>query len=128
MIEEIFAYWQHCARHPKARLDDARIKAIRKALRWGYSADDLKLAIFGCCSNPWYAEGRNDRGGIYTHIGLILRDADHIDRFMQDGADAVARAERAAREEDERRTTERTRVREIPAAARETMIRLKSVK
>jgi hypothetical protein len=117
-IAELFAFWQQCARHPKARLDDKRARAISKALRWGYEVADLKLAIYGCCSNPWYGEGRNTNNTIYTHIGLILRDADHIDRFMRDGQDALAKAERAAREEDERRTTERDRVREIPAAAR----------
>jgi hypothetical protein len=117
-IVELFAFWQQCARHPKARLDDKRARAIAKALRWGYELADLRLAIYGCCANPWYGEGRNNNNTIYTHIGLILRDADHIDRFMRDGQDALAKAERAAREEDERRSTERDRVREIPAAAR----------
>lgn len=124
MIEEIFAFWQLCAKHPRSRLDDKRVRAIRAALRWGYTIDDLKLAVYGCCSNPWYSEGRNERGGIYTHIGLILRDADHVDRFIQEGAAAVEKCRQLAIAEDERRTTERDRVREIPAGARSKIERL----
>lgn len=119
-VLEVFEFWQQAARHPRARLDDKRSKDISKALRWGYSVDDLKLAVFGCCANPRYGGGQNDRNTIYTHIGLILRDADHIDRFMRDGTTYLTQAWYDAKKEDEHRRPRQ----EIPSEARTRMLEL----
>ena len=68
--------------HPRARLDDKRRRVIRKALKAGYTAEDLEEAIHGCAATP-HNMGHNDRGQRYDELGLILRDGDHIDRFMR---------------------------------------------
>ena len=54
---------------------------IKQALKLGYSVADLKQAIDGCAKTP-FNMGKNDNGQRYDEIGLILRDAAHIDRFI----------------------------------------------
>ena len=75
LVQEVFDFWRQCSGHERARLDDKRVREIARALRWRYSIDDLKLAILGCCADPWYGGGQNERRTVYTHLGLILRDA-----------------------------------------------------
>jgi hypothetical protein len=78
----IFAYWQTVMKHPKAKLDTKRTSTISQALQAGYSVDDLKQAIDGCASTPFNI-GKNEKGQIYDGIDLIFRDADHIEKFIQ---------------------------------------------
>jgi len=80
-ITEIFMYWQNVTNHPKAKLDKKRRNKIKDALKLGYEVDDLRKAIDGCANTP-FNMGQNDRNQKYDDLGLILRDADHIDRFM----------------------------------------------
>lgn len=80
-IEEIFSYWQETMNHPQAKLDKKRKGVIHKALQLGYSIADLKKAISGCAQTP-FNMGQNDRQQIYDDISLILRDAEHIERFI----------------------------------------------
>ncbi|QBR84713.1 hypothetical protein E3983_10260 [Legionella israelensis] len=80
-IQEIFQYWQEIMNHPKAKLDKKRKKIIKDALELGYSIGELKQAIDGCSKTP-HNMGKNDRHQIYDDIGLILRDSDHIERFI----------------------------------------------
>jgi hypothetical protein len=42
---------------------------------------ELKQAIDGCAQTP-YNMGKNDSGQKFNDIGLILRDAEHIERFI----------------------------------------------
>ena len=77
---QIFQYWQKVMKHPKAKLDDKRTKAIQKALQ-NYSVEDIKLAIDGCANTP-HNMGINANGQIYDDIGLILRDSAHVERFI----------------------------------------------
>lgn len=79
--EEIFHYWQETMNHPQAKLDKKRGGIIHKALQLGYSVVDLKKAINGCAQTP-FNMGENERRQIYDDISLILRDAEHIERFM----------------------------------------------
>lgn len=81
VIQEIFSYWQEKLNHPRARLDSKRKSVIKKAFNLGYSIEDLKKAITGCAASPFHC-GDNDRKQVYDNIGLILKDADHIERFM----------------------------------------------
>lgn len=89
--QELFKYWQEVMNHPKAKLDKNRKGAIQKALKLGFSIDELKQAISGCSKTP-YNMGQNDSGQVHDYMSLILRDAEHIERFMnnanstQDGA------------------------------------------
>lgn len=81
-VQEIFLHWQKTLNHPKAKLDSARQKKIEQALKLGYSVDDLKQAIDGCGKTS-FNMGENDRKQRYDDLGLILRDSDHIERFMK---------------------------------------------
>lgn len=79
---EIFQYWQEVLNHPRAKLDNKRKNKIESALKIGYSVEELKLAIKGC-SLTAFNMGQNDRNQKYDDIELILRDAPHIDRFIE---------------------------------------------
>lgn len=84
-VQGIFKHWQEVMKHPRSRLDAARVKLIRKWLETGYTADDLKQAITGCSKTP-HNQGKNDRGTRYDTLELILRTGDNIDRFMATGS------------------------------------------
>ncbi len=83
-IQEIFDYWKLVMNHPRARLDAGRDKAIRGMLRVGYSVDDCRMAIEGCAASDFH-QGVNDRSGVYDSVGLIFRNADKFDKFMDLG-------------------------------------------
>lgn len=88
-IEEIFAYWQKRMDSPRSKLDDKRRKAIKAALKMGYSPADLCRAIRGCSLTP-HNMGKNDQNQKYNGIELILRSADQIDRFIANNAEPPA--------------------------------------
>lgn len=98
-VEAIFALWQQVTGHARARLDMARRRVILARLGDGYSRADLELAIYGCRLSAHH-QGDNDRGEVYDSLTLILRDADHVDRFIAI-AERVAQGmqARAAREQ-----------------------------
>lgn len=101
LVEMVFGYWRRATGHRRARLDEKRRKTIARALAVGYSVEDLCLAVDGCMASPFH-RGHNDRNTVYDSIGLIFRDADHIDKFMRLGARARAAT---AREEVRREET-----------------------
>ena len=78
----VFDYWQRTMNHHRALLDKKRESAIRAALALGYSTEDLCKAIDGCAADAW-SMGKNSRGVVYDALTLILRDADHIDKFIR---------------------------------------------
>lgn len=80
---EIFDYWKMRMNHSKAKFDSKRQALINKALKLGYEAQDLIAAINGCAKSPYHmgTDGRNST--VYDDLGLILRDAEHIDKFMK---------------------------------------------
>jgi hypothetical protein len=82
IVGEVFAYWQQTMHSPRSILDDRRQRSIRAALAMGYNADQLCRAIHGCSLTP-HNMGHNDRNQRYVGLDLILRDADHIDRFIE---------------------------------------------
>jgi len=77
----VFDHWREAMGHPQAKLDPKREKAIKAALKLGYPAEQLKRAIDGYRASPWH-RGGNDRKATYDGLGLILRDAEHIDRGL----------------------------------------------
>ena len=83
-VVTIFAYWQKIMDSPKSVLDDKRKRLIAKALK-GYSPADICKAIRGCSKTP-HNMGQNEAKTKYNGLGLILRDADHIDRFIRNDA------------------------------------------
>jgi len=68
-------------------MDNARSKIIRARLGDGYSVEDLCLAIDGCAASAFHM-GENDTGQRYDSLCLILRDADHVDKFVRAGEHA----------------------------------------
>ncbi len=80
-IAAVFEHWKKVMKHPRAKLDFKRQTLIQKALGWGYSVEDLCYAITGCFRTPFYT-GDNKQGEYYTGLDVILRDADHIDKFI----------------------------------------------
>jgi hypothetical protein len=89
-VEQVFNRWKLTMGHQRARLDPKRAKAIRAMLIAGYSVEDLELAIFGCSISPFH-QGQNDRGTTFDDIGLICRDAEHVDKFIKLAEKAAAR-------------------------------------
>lgn len=76
-VDNLFEFYKRELKHPGAKLDDARVAAFVFALR-KFSPSELAAAIKGCAvaGNP------NPRtGGLHDKVGLILRDADHIEDF-----------------------------------------------
>lgn len=92
--ETVFSHWQTIFNKPRAKMDEARRKAIRGRLRDGYSAEDLCDAISGCRLSDWHM-GQNDRRQQYTDIALICRDAAHVDQFIELYERKKAKAEAA---------------------------------
>jgi hypothetical protein len=86
MIDEIWAVYRDY--HPRAMLSPERRRMIQRRLDEGYPADLLIDAIRGNHTDP-HCNGENDRTKQYHAIGLILRDADHIERYAE-----LAEAER----------------------------------
>lgn len=84
MAREVFIYWQAVMGHPRAKFnpDDARIKAVIKQLKAGYSVDELKRAVDGCSMTP-HNMGENDRGQRYDGLNVVCKNGDNVDRFIR---------------------------------------------
>ena len=82
-VQRVFDYWlttcRNTGRGLTPVLTDKRNKLIAKAISW-YGEDGCRLAIDGCAKSPWHM-GDNPSGKRYDSIELILRDAEHIERF-----------------------------------------------
>lgn len=81
VVGEVFAYWQKVMDSPRSQLDDKRRKAIKGALKL-YEPRQVCEAILGCSRSAWHM-GENDRRAKFNGLDLILRDAEHIDKFME---------------------------------------------
>lgn len=66
---------------PGSQLDDKRRKAIKAALKL-YEPRQVCEAILGCSRSEWHM-GKNDRHRKFNGLDLILRDAQHIDNFIE---------------------------------------------
>lgn len=92
VINEVFAYWQKTMKSPKSVLDADRIKLIKAALK-NYTPADICKAIRGCSKSP-HNMGQNEQKTKYNGLGLILRNAEKIDRFIElDNNHAVSGSE-----------------------------------
>jgi hypothetical protein len=88
-VTAVFDHWKTEHKHPKAQLDDKRLKLIRVALQ-SYSAEQLCQSISGYRNSPHHM-GKNDRNTVYDDIEIFLRDAKHIDAGLKfaDKAEAI---------------------------------------
>lgn len=89
--DPVFAYWKMACRHPGARQDKKRLRTIEAARALRYSDEQLCKAIDGCTSSPYHM-GDNKDGSIYDALTLILRDAEHIDKFIALAPDRIEKA------------------------------------
>lgn len=84
-VEEVFNYWiemiRNSGRGLRPVLTDKRRKIIKQAIKW-YGVDGCKAAVLGCSKSDFHM-GNNSRGKRYDSIELILRDAEHIERFAE---------------------------------------------
>lgn len=89
-VMEIFNFWvktlRNSLRGPSPVLTPARDKKIRKALEL-YGSETCLQAIEGCSLSDFHM-GKNKGGRRYDDIELILRDAKHIEQFVQYYLDA----------------------------------------
>ncbi len=79
-VMTIFCYWKKIMESPGSVMDEKRIKLIVNALK-NYSPADICKAIRGCSKSP-HNMGQNEQKTKYNGLNLILRDAEHIDRFI----------------------------------------------
>ncbi len=83
-IIEVFNYWvSTCkteARRPPV-LDEKRRLCIGAAIH-DYGVEDCRNAIDGCTMSDFHM-GRNKANKKYNDVELILRDSEHIERFLE---------------------------------------------
>ena len=63
----------------RTRLDEKRRRTIGRALE-AHPIEDVLDAVVGWQNDPFYC-GQNDRGRQYNSLDLLLRDAEHIEKF-----------------------------------------------
>lgn len=81
-VRTVFTYWQQAMGHPRAHLDNKRLKAIKGRLKDGYSPEDLCRAVDGCKLSDHHM-GKNDSRAVYDDIELICRDGPKVDFFLK---------------------------------------------
>lgn len=76
----VFEAWRVAAgRGNRTVLDPKRRKLITGALA-AYPLEDVVDAVRGWRHSPHHV-GQNDAGTVYNDLGLLLRDAEHVERF-----------------------------------------------
>lgn len=79
-ITEVFDFWIQHFNKKRAVLDEKRRQSIGAAIH-DYGTEACKNAIIGCSLSDYHM-GRNKQGRVYNDIELILRDSEHIERFL----------------------------------------------
>jgi hypothetical protein len=78
-ITDVFGAWKDSTGKARAQLDDKRRRKIKAALR-SYPITDVLDAVRGWQHSPHH-RGENEQGTVYNELTLLLRDAEHIERF-----------------------------------------------
>lgn len=96
-VAAVFASWQAATGRTGTRLDAKRASKIRSALAL-YPLEDVLDAVRGWQNDSFYC-GENDRGRVYNEITMLLRDAEHVERFrdMARAPKTIDRGRKAAR-------------------------------
>lgn len=79
-IKEVFDFWVLTFKKRVTALDEKRRIAIGNAIHL-YGIENCKDAIRGCTYSDFHM-GRNSAKKVYNEIELILRDAEHVERFI----------------------------------------------
>ena len=80
LIQEVFDFWVLTFSKKRVALDEKRRQAIGAAIH-DYGLEACKDAIVGCSRSDFHM-GRNKNNRVYNEIELILRDSEHIERFL----------------------------------------------
>lgn len=78
-MKRVFDHWREVTGHSAAVLDSVRISAIAKALR-SHGFETTIAAVEGISRSPFHM-GDNPRGIRYDGLGVILRNAESIEKF-----------------------------------------------
>lgn len=81
LIGEVFDHYKAILNHPKSKLEDKRKNIIRARLKEGFTVTELKAAISGCSVSDFHMGRTPKNQTVFDDIGLILRDAAHVERF-----------------------------------------------
>lgn len=78
----LFKLWKEQTNHPRSVMDEKRKALALRALKV-YSIEQLKRALTGMMASPFH-QGKTDRNSTkkYDQFELLLRDAEHIERFI----------------------------------------------
>lgn len=95
-IEDLWKHWVDVMGSPRSVLDTNRRGRLVWALSM-FSLETCKRAIDGCKSSAFHM-GENDRKARYNGIGLIFRNAEQVERFVE-----LADTSTGAREAEEDR-------------------------
>lgn len=79
-VREVFDYWREQSGHVKASLTDDRRKKIKARLR-RFSVEQLRQAVDGACSNPFYA-GDNEQGQRYDWPETIFKSDSAVEKHI----------------------------------------------
>ncbi len=79
-IREVFDFWVLTFKKRVSALDHKRYIAIGNAIHL-FGIENCKDAIRGCTYSDFHM-GRNAAKKVYNEIELILRDAEHVERFI----------------------------------------------
>lgn len=121
--ETVFLHWQTVLNYKRARLDVKRRKLISDRLKDGYSFEDMMDAVNGCYLSPFH-QGENQDSKRFDDLGLILRDAAHMDQFIGLYEDAQQRFEAMQRKQNITPTETKLSTAEFAKAALEKMKRM----
>lgn len=75
----VFQAWQEATGKHRAQLDPKRRRRIKAALKQ-YPLADVVDAVRGWQFSPHH-RGQNTHGTVYNDLDLLLRDAEHLERF-----------------------------------------------
>lgn len=81
--DQVFEHWKKATgKTAGCVFDKKRTRLVKARLADGYTVEQLNLAIDGCAADP-FSQGQNDRGKKYDDLGLICRDAAHVEKFIE---------------------------------------------
>jgi len=105
-VRVVFNAWVKATeKHPtRTRLDDKRRRVITRALA-AHPVEDVLDAVVGWRHEPFYC-GENDRGRPFNDLGLLLRDAEHVERFRDLVRQQVEKVEARAKADSEKVITD----------------------
>lgn len=95
-VRVVFDAWKTASGRARTMLDGKRKAKIAAALRI-YPLDDVLDAVRGWKNDSFYT-GDNDRHAIYNEITMLLRDAEHIERFRDLARGPVRERQRGGQE------------------------------